>query len=119
MDPDTITIAETSDMDAATDSGVIEVPPNSEETILMYRTRGQFALFAIGATDNQGCEFKLKHGEDTVYQIESPLGQINDPFSFKDKYGDSLLCDKDLEYVVQNNSDSTKEFVCRFHLGVP
>ena len=119
MDPSYVTIEETSNMDESNQAGEIVVPANDERTILSYRTRGEFALLAIGSTDSQGCEFTLKHGEDVLYSLESPLGTVTDPFSFNDEYGDALLCSRELKYVVQNNTDSEKAFVARFHMEVP
>ena len=116
MQPRNIVIEETSNLDDANSAGIVEIDPGETKTILDYRPKRDVKLLATGATDQPDCTFELRHGSEIVYDSESPLGTVNEPFSFIDHYGEALDCQDDLQLKVTNTGDSTRKFAGRWHI---
>ena len=112
-----LVVEETSNMDQADAAGVIEVPPGTTKTILEYRNKENYLLLSTGATDQPDCTFQLEHGNDPVYNQESPLGTITQPFGFAEKFGEPLECSDDLKLKVTNNGSSAQKFAARWQIG--
>lgn len=111
-----LVVEETSNMDESDDAGVIEVDPGKTKVILEYRNKQSFQLLTVGATDQPDCTFRLDHGNNPVYNQESPLGTITQPFGFAEKFGEPLECSDDLKLYVTNNGGTTRKFAARWQL---
>lgn len=80
LDPDT------HDM---TPDGAVILDPGDEATLAEYRD--SHAVYAVGATDASGVAYSLEvDGEIAIGPTRGPLGTVNSPFSFVEKYGGAL-----------------------------
>lgn len=118
MKAQNLVIEETSNLEEATDAGVIEVAPGQTEVIVEHRPKGTALLHSTGASDRSNCTFTLRHNNEIVYEAESPLGTVTQPFSFTDMYGEPIEITATAELLVTNEGDSTEKFAARWSLEV-
>jgi plastocyanin len=83
IEPANLLVVETADLEDANDDGTITVEPGSTETFVQFRGQPHNVL-AGGAVDRADVRYNLEaDGSTTVGgTTNSPLGSINEPFSF-------------------------------------
>jgi len=111
---------ESDNLDHATDAGTVVLEPGDSVPIVEYRDTAA-AVYAVGATDKQDVEYTLEVDNATVGgRTNSPLGLLNEPFSFVNTLGGAVPVESSIEYVAHydENADGTIEIVGRLHLEV-
>lgn len=111
---------ETSDLDDANADGTITLHPG-ETKALVKHTRQPKAVYAVGASDASDVEYGLLADKQPVGgTTNSPLGLINDPFSFVDQLGGAVPCNNRAEYKAHLDSSATGpvDLAARMHLEV-
>lgn len=119
MDHNSFRVVETADLpsDETTDGGAMAVDPGERKAVIRYRTpQSRVKLHALGMNDELDAEYQLHIDGEISASTESPLGTINDPFSFGDVYGRAVSAKSDIEYMVINHGDATLEFAGRMFL---
>lgn len=115
-------IRETSDLpdDALNSNDAVEVQPGETKTIVRHEVKGTAALMAVGATDAADCEYWVAVDEEVAGggRTNSPLGSINDPFSYVDTLEGYVPANLRVEYKVRLDSSATSsvELVGRMYL---
>lgn len=103
LDRSSLVVRETSDLEMANDDGSISLTPGDETAIVAHEPasdQGCFVL-AVGASDEQNVSYGLRVDDNYWFggRTESPLGSINDPFSFVDALGAMIPAVSNVEYV--------------------
>lgn len=114
-------VIESEELPHANDDGSITVPDGDEVTLVEYEPVGDTVVYlhALGAADAQGVEYRLYDGQDIAHGTESPVGTINNPFSFTQKLGGPLSTDDLIQYNAVNTSGSDVDLAGRMHVHVP
>lgn len=98
--PQNLVVSETDDLDAANDDGSVTLEPGDSVTVVEIATDQPTALLAVGASDAEDVEYQLV--VDDQYPIgratNSPLGTVNDPFSFVDVLGGAVPAQRSVSY---------------------
>jgi len=96
------------DDDEHNDDGTVTLQPGETKTLVRYEG-DPFALHAVGATDEAGVQYRLVAGSKRTVggTTNSPLGLLNDPFSFGDVLGGALGIDKRIEYRATLDAEAT------------
>jgi hypothetical protein len=119
MPPSKYIITETDDLDAANADGTITLQPGEEKTIVEFDPGYAFALLAAGASDtNDAVYYLYADGSRPIGGVtNSPLGPINNPFSFQDALGRGVYLDRRVEYRVRlsQNATSAQDLAGRLH----
>lgn len=115
------TLVESSGMEYANDDGTITVDPGEELALAEYEPASdtkRALLHAYGATDAQDVVYRLRYGgTDISFTSESPLGGINDPFSFTEQLGAPLSAgSKTLTITALNDKTDAIDLVARMHI---
>lgn len=120
IDPTDLLIVETDDMEGANDDGTITIDPGDHATIVGYRPGWPFGILAVGASDEDDVEYQLRVDSDTPVggTTNSPLGTVNEPFSFVDELGGAPHGEKRVDYVayVDSDADAPVDLVGRVYL---
>lgn len=116
-------VVESSDFPEANDDGTITVPANEERGLIEYEPatgESRSQVHAIGATDAQGVQYRMRYGgEEISFTTESPLGQINEPFSFTEAFGKPLTAGAGtVQYTAVNSNDQPIDLVGRMFVEV-
>jgi len=113
-----LVIEETSNLKDANNAGVIEVDPGQTKIIVDHRPKGTAYIHTTGASDRSDCTFTLRHNNEIVYEAESPLGTVTQPFSFTEKYGEPVEITNTAELLVTNEGGSIETFAARWSVEV-
>lgn len=115
----TIVITESGDLDSADDDGTITLERGQETTIAEFTDQAH-AVYAVGATDVQDVRYWLEiDGDPAVGPTRGPLGTVNSPFSFVEKYGGAVPADNRCRLRALYTGDSGEvNVVGRIHLEV-
>lgn len=113
-----VLVHETSIQSNANPDGTVTIEPGEEKAVVRWARTGTVHLFALGSNDAPGLRFKLVVDEEIIANTKSPLGTINDPFSFADKYDGPIEADSSVSYRVENVGDSTRKMAGRLHMEV-
>lgn len=119
---DDYVVVESDDLDAVDDGGTVTVQPGETKTIVRARSRGQtMALLAVGANDESDVTYELVVDGDEVAggTTNSPLGLLNEPFSFEDIIGGSIPANSRIEYDVTlaAGASASVEMAGRLHVN--
>ncbi len=117
------TVIESAQLEDANDDGTITCPGGEETALIEFEPAGtgsRALLHAIGATDASGLEYRLRFGgNDISFTAQSPLGGVNDPFSFTDELGKPLTAGSaTLFFTAINNTENDIDLVARAHVEV-
>lgn len=94
---------ETDDLDSTNSDGTVTLSPGDTKTLVEFKD--QCAVYAVGASDKQDVEYQLEVDRTVVGgRTNSPLGLVNDPFSFVDKLGGAIPVEKRVRYVASYDS---------------
>lgn len=94
---------ETDDLDNADPNGTITLSPGDTKAVVEYS--GACAVYAVGCSDKQDVEYQLEvDGRVVGGRMNSPLGLLNEPFSFVEKLGGAVPVEKRVRYVVNYDS---------------
>lgn len=120
INPTSYRIIETSYLEDATPDGSVTLEPGEEAPIVKYDPRDGGALMALGATDEPDVRYALRFDHQHIIGgwTNSPLGLINDPFSFVNEFGVVLPAEQTVEYVARYDSTASGEvdLVGRLHV---
>ena len=109
--PRNYVVAESSDLDQSNEDGTITLEAGETKTLAEISVgRGEsINLFSVGASDDQDVRYALVVDDDIVSgsQTESPLGLINDEFSFPKEFDSAMPVDNKVEYVATYSADAT------------
>jgi hypothetical protein len=88
IEPRDMIVVETENLDSSEPDGTMEIKPGETETFLQFRGQPH-GMLAVGATDKTDTDYLLRSDSSVPIggTTESPLGAINDPFSFVDTLG--------------------------------
>jgi hypothetical protein len=117
-------VVETASMSYSNPSGTVTLSPGDSVNLVDYEAT-QDTLLAIGATDKQDVEYELTIDKTTVGgRTNSPLGLVNEPFSFVDALAREIPVEKRLRYTAHYdpNASGDIELAGRIHVdtsGVP
>lgn len=125
IDPAKYRIVETRDLDSSTypvsPNGILTLNPGESAPMFRAFTSQSYRLLAVGAADRSGVEYELRiNGQQTVGgRTTSPLGSINDPFSFANVLGATIPV-QNVEYVAHydKNATGSVDLTGRAHLEV-
>lgn len=123
MDPRSYICVETDDLDGVDEGGTVTLEPGDTKRIVSYQTSGQpFVVLAVGANDEPDVSYKLEADNTrTVGGVtNSPLGLLNDPFSFVKNFGAAIPAEKKIAYVasLDANAPGPVELAGRLHVEV-
>jgi len=110
LKPNNLVVVETDDLEdhPVNDDGTVTVQPGQAVPLAKFRLDSPFSVLAVGASDEVDVIYQLRiDSEPAMSPTNSPLGLINDPFSFVDAYGAALPCEKSVEYVAELSSDAS------------
>lgn len=111
LSPSGFIISETSDLPNANSDGTVTLEPGDEQALVEYRSRGDtgVACLAVGANDVQDVQYGLRIDRSKVVggRTESPLGVLNDPFSFVDSLNAVVPANDVIEYVAYYDASAT------------
>lgn len=121
MDPKSYKVYETDDLEQSTDAGSVVLRPGQTKTIVSTGSveQGVF-LLGVGATDVEDVQYYVNIDDD--YNpggvTNSPLGTVNNIFSFPGTFGAVIPGAEKIEYVAHFNEDATGEveLVARLHV---
>lgn len=121
MDPASYMVYESSDMEDSTDAGDVVLEPGDDKAIVSTGnvSPGAFTL-GVGATDIEDVRYYLWVDEE--FRVggvtESPLGTMNNIFSFPDQFGAVIPATRKIEYRARYPSDAagTVELTGRLHV---
>lgn len=100
------------------------IQPGESETIAEYESGGDYPinLLAVGATDRRDVSYRLVYDNDQTLGgwTQSPLGSVNDPFSFADVLGRTIPVEKRIRYEARllDSADSSVDLAARLHTEV-
>ena len=114
-------ITETADLDAAGTDNQITIAPGEEKTVAEYEAqdpRRQMFLLALGATDRGSTDYQLYVDDDRKLSTRSPLGEVNQPFSFLRELGFVYPAEQIIEYRLRRDSSagSSADYVARMYV---
>lgn len=115
-------LQETDNLDHANPDGTATVSPGEQVRLIDYSARsdGGVALLALGATDQSDVEYALRLDNDRILGgwTNSPLGSVNDPFSFVDAYQAFAPAQSRIEYLARLDAgaSSSVDLVARAHI---
>lgn len=122
VEPQDYIVVESDNLDHANDDGTVSLSPGDQVVIAEWQPEFPFALLAAGATDAADVEYTLIADTDQTLGgvTSSPLGTLNDPFSFVDAIGGAPSCEKSIKYVARLDSDasSSVDIAARLHAEV-
>ena len=120
IDPKDLLVIETDDLDASNDEGAVTVDPGEQATIVGYRPGWPFAVLAVGANDEADVQYQLRVDGQTPVggTTNSPMGTVNNPFSFVDELGGAPHAEKrvDLIAYVDQSASAPVDLVGRLYL---
>lgn len=119
---DDYVVVESDDLDTVDDGGTVTVAPGETKTIVRARTRRKtMALLAVGANDESDVTYELVVDGDEIVggATNSPLGLLNQPFSFIDTVGGAIPANSRIEYDVTLPEDASAsvEMAGRLHVN--
>ncbi|APW99408.1 hypothetical protein CHINAEXTREME_17245 [Halobiforma lacisalsi AJ5] len=122
MSPEEYIVIETAALEEANPDGTVTIEPGETVTLAEYESRaaGSFSLLAAGASEHMDVAYRLVADDDRVVggTTYSPLGSINDPFSFPKMYDTELQVSDLIEYqaTLSPNAEGTVDAAARLHL---
>lgn len=97
---------ETDDLDGANANGTVTLSPGDTAVLVEYDGKG--ALYAVGATDKQDVEYQLEiDNQLTGGRTNSPLGLINNPFSFVQMCGGAVPIEDKARYIASYSAGAS------------
>lgn len=116
-------VAETANLDNAKPDGTINCPDGELTTLAEYEPQTdnvELLVHAFGAADAKDCVFGINYNfTDVAFSAESPLGGINDLFSFHDALGHPVTTGSGTaSLVVENRSGSDLDLAGRLIVEV-
>lgn len=124
MDPERYYVVETAGLDDANLDGSITLQPGEQREIVGIEHEGAapIILYAVGATDRVDVSYRLTYGNDNNLGgwTQSPLGSINNPFSFVQSLGRTIPVDQRVSYVARlsDQAESSVDLAGRVHVEV-
>jgi len=122
LDPSKYVVRESDDLKNVDPGGAVTLSPGETKTIVDARpaTDAGMALMAVGANDEPGVQYRLRVDDNRVIggTTNSPLGVLNNPFSFKEKFGAVVPVESYVEYEVTYDATATGdvEIAGRIHV---
>lgn len=108
---------ETDDLENSDPDGTLTLSPGDTKAVVEYS--GQCAVYAVGCSDKQDVEYQLEvDGRVVGGRMNSPLGLLNDPFSFVEKLGGAVPVEKRVRYVVNYDSEASGDIALAGRLMV-
>jgi len=121
MDATRYIVLETSNLDEANDDGTVTLSPGDTQALIRYDLGTPVALQAIGANDRDNVTYEIRiNNEKTVGgQTNSPVGTLNNPFSFVGNLGAAIPAEK-LEYIASYDpaASGNIDLAARAHMEV-
>jgi hypothetical protein len=107
--------------DAVNNDGSVTLEPGDEVPIASTGNLSNGCkLLAVGAVDETDVKYYIEiDGEQTFGGVtNSPLGTVNDPFSFAEEFGASVPVQQGVEYMasLSPNASSSVDLVSRIHV---
>lgn len=106
-------VTESSDLDDANTDGTVTVSPGETEILADYRLRNESLdrahLLALGATDVANCSYTLEVDDSPRFSTRSPLGLVNDPYSFTNELGYAYPFEKYVTLKVTRDDDVAED----------
>lgn len=111
MDPRAYVVRESDDLDGLDPGDPVTLSPGETKTLVDFQSQNEegFLLLAIGATDHNNVQYRLRLDDDFVMggTTNSPLGVINNAFSFEDALGAAVPVDKYAEYEAHYSANGS------------
>lgn len=121
MDANRYVALETTNLDEANTNGTVTLQPGDSQALIRWDRELEVAIMAIGAVDKDDVQYEIRANHDqTVGGVtQSPLGTINDPFSFVQELGAAVPV-QTFEYVatLSQNASSPVDLAARAHMEV-
>lgn len=110
--PRTYNVHESDELDHSNDVGAVVLEPGDEKVIVSTGGRNDTgSVLAIGATNQSDVTYRMV--VDGEYNpggtTNSPLGTVNEPFSFHRMFGSSLPFAEGVEYIAEYDSQASGE----------
>lgn len=124
FDPSRLIINDTTSLEDANADGSITIEPGKTEKVVSYEPpqRGEFALLAVGLTDRRDVTYRLKYDGNTTIGgwTQSPLGTVNDLFSFYRVYGAMLPVKNQVTYEAKlsENASGSVDLAGEIHVQI-
>jgi hypothetical protein len=103
LNPSSYAVYETDDLDSVSQGGTVTLSPGESKALVRAEpnTDDGLAVMAVGANDESDVRYKLKVDEKRVVggETNSPLGLLNDPYSFVEKFGAVVPVERRIEYI--------------------
>lgn len=116
--PKSYVTVETADMEYANDNGTVTLEPGDSVPLVEHANHPK-ALYAVGATDIQDVEYTLMVDDEIIgNRTNSPLGLVNDPFSFVESLGGAIPAEDQIAYVAHYDAGASGSvnLAARIHL---
>lgn len=108
IEPRDLSVTETDDLEDAEGDGTMKVEPGETKTFLTFQGPPH-AILAVGASDHTDADYHLE--ADNQYPIggttKSPLGSINEPFSFVRQFGGAPHAEQRTRYKIYLDSSAS------------
>ena len=120
INPDNYIIRESDHLEYSNEGGSVTVQSGETRTICeLYASSGLIInLLSVGATDEQNVRYALKMDGNIVGGwTNSPIGLVNNPFSFVDEFGASLVAEESVQVIAKYEPESTGsvDLISRIH----
>lgn len=123
IDPASYVVKETDDLNGISEGGSVTLQPGETKTLVEARSQGGgggLGLLAVGATDEPEVAYRLRVDDNRTVggRTNSPLGLLNDPFSFVDALGGFIPASRYVEYeaTLSSGASSSVDLAARLHV---
>lgn len=111
LGPEHFIVTETDDMDSVDPGGTVHLEPGDRKVIAEWEAQGRqnIALLAVGADDAVDVQYELVADYNTTIgsQTNSPLGPVNNPFSFIKNLNGYIPAKRIIQYKASLPASST------------
>lgn len=121
LSPKNYIVRETDDMDGVPDGETVTLEPGESKPLVRFDGK-RHAILAVGAVDEPDVSYQLRLDYERTIggRTNSPLGLMNNPFSFFNATGRTIPANQTTEYLARLDEDaaSSVDLAARIHLEV-
>jgi len=122
LTPGSYVVQETADMEFSDADGTVTLQPGDSLPLVRYDSNadGSVMLLAVGAVDSQDVRYRVEVDDQRTVggETNSPLGVLNDPFSFVENLGGAVQANRSVAYWAEldSSADAPVTLAARLHV---